>query len=322
MDIQFLLLLQNFRNGIGSCLTAFLAKMTFFGELNTTIIFIASIYWCLSKDLGTYLFLGFSGNRLVNGVLKVSACVYRPWIRDARIVPESSALKTATGYSFPSGHSMNGTTFFGGLALRKELSRVLRVIALVVMLLVSFSRNFLGVHTPQDVLAGMTLGIIVMWLTQKIIDWAEKKSGRDILVMGIGLLLSLALSLYAAFKSYPTDFDADGKLLVDGAKMANDTFRGTGWCTAVFIGWVLERRFVKFSTDGLSLGERATRLAAGLLSYYALDLILFRLLKTVIGGAFGTFFSCFLELFYVIFLFPLLMCRNKGRDVEEKSSLN
>jgi hypothetical protein len=42
------------------------------------------------------------------------------------------------------------------------------------------------------------------------------------------------------------DYDSAGKVLVDGAKMANDTFKGVGWNTAFFTGWVIERRFVKF----------------------------------------------------------------------------
>ena len=87
MDIEILLSLQQFRNGAGGFLTDFLNKMTFLGELNTAIVLMAIIYWCVSKDIGSYLLMGWSGNRLVNGVLKVTVCAYRPWIRDPRIVP-------------------------------------------------------------------------------------------------------------------------------------------------------------------------------------------------------------------------------------------
>ncbi|MCR4628200.1 MAG: hypothetical protein K5760_01175 [Clostridium sp.] len=82
MDINILLGFQEFRNGIGSCLTAFMTKMSYIGEMNTVLIFTALIYWCVSKNFGTYLLMGWSGNLIVNGLLKVSACVYRPWIRD------------------------------------------------------------------------------------------------------------------------------------------------------------------------------------------------------------------------------------------------
>ena len=84
MDISILLVLQDFRNGPGAFLAGFLSKMTWLGEINTVIVIMALIYWCVSKDFGTYILMGWSGNRLVNGMLKVTACVYRPWIRDAR----------------------------------------------------------------------------------------------------------------------------------------------------------------------------------------------------------------------------------------------
>lgn len=87
MDINILLALQDFRNGAGAFLADFLSRMTFLGEMNRAIVIMAIIYWAVIKEFGAYLLMGWSGNRLVNGVLKVTACAYRPWIRDARIVP-------------------------------------------------------------------------------------------------------------------------------------------------------------------------------------------------------------------------------------------
>ncbi len=85
--------------------------------------------------------MGWSGNRVVNGLLKVTVCAYRPWIRDARIIPYGDSKTTATGYSFPSGHSMNGASLYGGGAIRKELPRVLRIVLGVILCLIAFSRK-------------------------------------------------------------------------------------------------------------------------------------------------------------------------------------
>ena len=78
MDINILLALQNFRNGVGACLVSFMTKMSFIGEMNTVLIITALIYWCVSREFGTYLLMGWSGNRVVNGLLKVTVCAYRP----------------------------------------------------------------------------------------------------------------------------------------------------------------------------------------------------------------------------------------------------
>ncbi len=303
MDMDILLGLQSFRNGGGAFLNDFLAKMTFLGELNTAIVIMAVLYWAVSKELGTYLLMGWSGNRLVNGVLKVTVCAYRPWIRDARIIPYGNSMTTATGYSFPSGHSMNASTVFGGGMVRKDMPAALRVILGVILLLVGFSRLYLGVHTPQDVLVGFLAGCLVMWLTVRLMRWVEAHPEKDWMVVCIGLGLAAAVAVYAAVKPYPADYDAAGKLIVDGAKMANDTFKGVGWSAAFLIGWILERRFVGFATD-IPLTRKLTRAAGGLLGYYAFSLILVPLVKSWIPGPAGTIVSCFIQMFFVSFLFP------------------
>lgn len=308
MDINILLIWQAFRNGAGGCLTDFMTKMSYIGEMKPMLIFTALIYWCASKEFGTYLLMGWSGNRVVNGLLKVTVCAYRPWIRDARIVPDADALRDATGYSFPSGHSMNGASLFGGCAIRRELPRVLRIMTGLICILIALSRNFLGVHTPQDILVGMGTGVLVMWLTWKLLLWIGTHPEKDIRVACIGIAVSLAVAVFAAVKSYPEDYDAAGKLLVDGMKMANDTFKGVGWCAGFMLGWVLERRMVRFSTD-IPMMARFTRLTTGLMSYYVLSLILLPLLKSAIPGPAGTAVTCFLQMFYVAFLFPWFVTR-------------
>ena len=230
MDISVLMLLQEFRNGVGACLVDFMSKMSFIGEMSTVLIFMALIYWCVNKEFGKYLLMGWSGNRVVNGLLKVSACVYRPWIRDARFVPDSDALTSATGSSFPSWHSMNAASLYGGGAIHKELPKPLRVVLGIVVALIAFSRIFLGVHTPQDILIGAGAGLLVMWLTTKLLAWLEKHPEKDVLVLCVGIGVSAAVAVFAAVKGYPEDYDSAGKLLVDGAKMANDTYKGVGWC--------------------------------------------------------------------------------------------
>ena len=314
MDISILLALQDFRNGIGSIFTGFLSRMSDIGEMEIVLMIIALIYWCVSKKYGTYLMMGWCVNRVVNGLLKVTVCAYRPWIRDARIVPDKDALAAATGYSFPSGHSMNGASLYGGVAIRKELPRILRVAAGIIFVLIAFSRNFLGVHTPQDILVGSVVGLLVMWLTLKLTERIEENPKMDISVMCVCIVIAVAVAIFAAFKSYPTDYDAAGKLLVDGAKMAKDTYKGVGWCIGFFAGWVLERRYVGFSTE-IPMSNRMTRLVTGLLSYFAVTLILKAILKEFIHGVDEKILITVIQTFYVTFVFPwFVKRREQGKE--------
>ena len=303
MDINILLGLQEFRNGAGAFLADFLLKMTYFGELNTVLVIMAVIYWCVSKDVGTYLLMGWSGNRILNGALKVTVCAYRPWIRDARILPYGDSINTATGYSFPSGHTMNASTVYGGGAVRKDLPGMLRAALGIMVALVAFSRIYLGVHTPQDILVGAVCGTLVMWLTLKLMQWVKAHPDKDVLILCIGIALAICVAVYAGVKPYPELLDAEGKLVVDGHKMANDTFKGVGWCSAFLVGWILERRFVSFSTD-IPMVKRVSRVTVGLLLYYLISLIVVPMVKSWVPGAAGTISSCFIQMFYVSFIFP------------------
>ena len=74
--------------------------------------------------------------------------------------PGHPVIKGVTGYSFPSGHAMASTVFYGfvmACVLTMKPSRHITVIAagIVMIGLVCMSRVYLGVHYLSDVLAGI-----------------------------------------------------------------------------------------------------------------------------------------------------------------------
>ena len=143
-----------------------------------------------------------------------------------------------------------------------------------------------------------------------------EEPGKEVLLLVLGLCLAAAIAVYAYVKPYPIDYNEAGELIVDGAEMANDTFKGIGWCSAFLIGWFLEKRYVGFTTK-LSMEQRISRMVCGLLGYYAGSLILVPLIKAMITGPVGTVISCFLQVFYISFLFPLMMKRLESRKEKD-----
>lgn len=304
MDLVILHAMQAFREGYGAFLNTFLNQMTSLGDKNVIPVLLAATYWCVSKDIGTYLLFGFHWNRLVNGFAKVTVCAYRPWIRDPSLIPDATALPGATGYSFPSGHSMNAATFFGGIGVNNQLRKNLRTVGWIVMALIGFSRIYMCVHTPQDVLVGLLLGCMVMFGTCKILPLIESAKNGDLIAAILSLVLAVCIAVYAAVKSYPVDYDATGKILVDGSKMAVDTYKAVGWNCGFFVGWIIERRYVKFTSEG-TISNRCLRLIVGLLSYYFINLAILPIIQNVIGGIPGTIINCFLQMLYIVLLCPI-----------------
>lgn len=113
--MEYLLFLQDLRGQLGLAVENF---FLFISEIGMYAPFALPfvIYWAFDKDRGLFAVANFTLARVVNGILKVTACVFRPWILDSRIHPSEAALPDATGYSFPSGHVSNTVATFGSLA--------------------------------------------------------------------------------------------------------------------------------------------------------------------------------------------------------------
>ncbi len=72
-----------------------------------------------------------------------------------------------TNYGFPSGHTSMSVAFWGTLPFLFNLLS-LRVLSLVLLILIPFSRMYLGVHFLADVVAGFVLGAGVWWFFYQV----------------------------------------------------------------------------------------------------------------------------------------------------------
>lgn len=85
--------------------------------------------------------------------------------------PLGRTLVVEKSYSFPSGHAMVSTSFYLTLAYfitRHTNNPIIFIIASILIAIISYSRVYLGVHYPIDVLVGIGLGLIVTVITFKI----------------------------------------------------------------------------------------------------------------------------------------------------------
>ena len=306
--MQYLIALQEWRVAHSDGWSAFFSQATSYTGMQTILLIMACIYWAVDKRMGQQLLMGWNTGRLALGFFKIWACIYRPWILDARIEPDPKIKAGATGYSFPSGHSMSAAACFGGIAMQKETSRRFAILLVLIVLIVAFSRNFLSVHTPQDVVVGMALGFGAAWFGIWLFNKIEASDGPlDIIVAAVAVVLALLVAWFAATKQYPMDYDESGKILVEGQKMATDTYKAVGWTIGFFVSYVIERRFVKFTTAGTTF-ERLERLVFCLFLYY----IYYKIIYPIFRGAFdnkglGAAVVCFVEMVYIVLLAPIVI---------------
>jgi len=191
------------------------------------------MYWVLDRNWGRTMLGSFSISMLLNGFLKATFCIYRPWMLNSRIEPYGNAKKTATGYSFPSGHTMCAVPTYGGYGIWFwNRNRLIAILNFIFIALVMFSRMYLGCHQPQDVIVGLIMGFFPLYLADKIEKWTAGGEKRDLYAFAGATLICIFLAVYYAVKSYPLDYSADGTLIADPTVLTYDCCEGLG---AVFV---------------------------------------------------------------------------------------
>lgn len=299
--MDYLLWLQSIRSDV---LNDVLMTVTDFITSPVMYLAMAILYWCFNKKAAYYIAMNISFGSMVNQALKNTFCVYRPWIKNPDIKPVPKAFETATGYSFPSGHTQIASSEFLSVAVWQKNRKWLVGVCIAITLLVMFTRNYLGVHTLQDVLASLAVSVVVLFVTKKILDWADGKKSRDLAVFFTGMAVCSAFLIFTTVKPYPTDFTPDGKLLVDPKEMITDCYAAAGCVYGFLIGWICERRFVNFKTD-VSKKAKVIRAIVGSI----ILLIIATVVKDALEGLhmwWGELAFFAVAFIYILFLFPLL----------------
>ena len=308
MDIQYLLSLQGFRGSIGDAWTPFMEWVSMF---STTYLILIPVflYWFWDKRKGLYTLVSYYLCMVVTPLVKLTVCAYRPWIRDARILPAGDAITTATGYSFPSGHTTTCGPLAGGMAVtawQEKKTRWLSPVLALWVLLTGFSRNYLGVHTPQDVFVAIVVTVLSLIATAKLFAYLDAHPEKeDWLLLG-GFLFCWAGIAYITFKPYPMDMSAEGKLIVDPQKMMNDGYGDLGKMIGFILARYIEKRWIGFRP--LKRDWKSALLClAGLIPMVLLKQHLSPLMKEWLGPHWGKLAFSVIYAGYAVALFPLAL---------------
>ena len=197
MQLEIMLFFQRIQNPVLS----FLANLfSAFGEESVMILILVAIYWCFDKKKGFAIFSSLFISMLTMQVLKAIIKAPRPFQVHPDLI-DADRIETATGYSFPSGHSTGSSAFYFSIALLYN-NLWTRLGCILLVIAVPLSRLYLGVHWPADVLCGVIigLGVSTFLLPVFIRLFDDKKRIRKIyLPLGSAMALisaSLAIALH------------------------------------------------------------------------------------------------------------------------------
>ena len=100
-------------------------------------------------------------------------------MRPYEVIPSLDLIvKEAVDFSFPSGHS--GASFAAATAIFCTMPKKYGVAALILAALIAFSRLYVGIHYPTDVLVGILDGILFGLLSAHFIKrWEKNRTKKD-----------------------------------------------------------------------------------------------------------------------------------------------
>jgi membrane-associated phospholipid phosphatase len=172
-------------------LDGFFNAITFLGEPEFFLIFFPLIVWTINKSIGLRLtYLGLISLMVMTWV---KSAIGHPRPYEWPTTETSPALKLnqkAYGPGMPSGHTQLSLTIWFYLAYHFKRPW-LWVVAAILFILVSFSRIYLGVHFPTDLLGGILLGLIVLLLFIRFEDALANILQNQTVWVQIGLAIVL-----------------------------------------------------------------------------------------------------------------------------------
>ena len=236
--------------------------VTMTGEENFYILVAAIIFWCVNKKFGYKLGFALLTGTIINTTLKdllnLPRPIGSPGIRSLRV-------ETATGQAFPSGHTQ-GAAILWVSAIMQVRKKWMCITGIIVILLVGCSRLYLGVHWPIDIIGGIVIGTIWVFISNYIFEYAEiTKKAWILMVIIIPMLIGM---IFLREKAYYTI---------------------SGTVCAFFIGYILETKYVKYDVRN-SMVKQIIKLVVGLVVLIALKIILKEMFPNSIVSDFFRYF--------------------------------
>lgn len=240
--MEFLYLLEDIRT---PAVSAFMSLITYCGDEIFFMALAITIFWCVNKRDGYYILLvGFLGT-VANQFLKLWFRIPRPWILDPDFTIVESARAGATGYSFPSGHTQNIVGTMTGVTLMTK-HKGLRIAAIALMLLIPFSRMYLGCHTPLDVGVSFLLALILAVALRPIVVKSEQKPQLLWRLLFVSLIVTVLYWAFVSFYTFPADIDEQN--LYAGVKNAYTLF---GCLAGLIVSKNLDDRLIHFQVKAV-----------------------------------------------------------------------
>ena len=291
MQYGILMAIQGIANPILDTLANTLSLL---GEEGVMILILVIVYYIVDKKAAFTVFSSLVFGQLVTNSIKAIVRAPRPFMVHSSLA--AGRLDTATGYSFPSGHTTGAAAFYPALA-RESGKRWAIAAAIVLAILIGLSRNYLAVHWPVDVLVGLFIGLVFSLGFTSVFDriYSERKRRLAFSKWAAAICLAAAFTLMLALSLFGAD-----------ERAFSDLMKVLALSGGAYGGVTLETRKASFRVERRP--GRALAAVAMALAGVALTMVV----KLIVPEALyylGAFVRYSMLGFWAIGLCPLICCR-------------
>lgn len=221
----------------------FFETITHLGEETLFLVIAIVFFWCVNKREGYYILLTGLYGTLINQTLKLTFRIDRPFVKDPNFHFVGNSNVEATGYSFPSGHTQNIAGTYGSIAAYNR-KKWLTAACVILIVLVAFSRMYLGVHTPLDVFVSLGIALALVLALRPFFASEERFERAFPYFIVISVVLSIAYLVYTLCLSGDTTLDAHN--YNSGLKNACTLF---GCMLGLVLVYFIDTKFTRFETN-------------------------------------------------------------------------
>ena len=292
--MEFLYFLEKLRVPV---VNEFMLGVTYLGDEIAFLVVALIMIWCADKRTGYYvLSVGFLGT-IANQFMKLWFRIPRPWVLDENFTILEQAREGASGYSFPSGHTQSSVGTFGAISYTTK-HKLLRLLCVAAVILVPFSRMYLGVHTPLDVSVAAAMAAVLIFALKPIILNA-KKTWVFPVFLGIMVAVSVAFLCFVEFYPFPADIDQHN--MESGLKNA---YTLLGSILGMVTVYIVDEKWLKFPTKAIWWAQ-IIKVAVGLAIVLAVKSGMKSLLESVFGVLAGRAVRYYLIVIVAGVLWPM-----------------
>ena len=270
--------------------------ITQLGEETVAVVVLCAIFWCISKRSAYIIGISYFLSGLTVQGMKILFRIDRPWIVDPTLKPTPSALEHATGYSFPSGHTQSATALFASLGVLIK-QKPLKAVCFLLVLLIGFSRMYLGVHTLLDVGVSLCISLLLVILTVLVFKGDKVDKKRELIISLVMVAYAILVIVIAAVLY--SNGTIEHNYITDCLKAAG---AGVGFA----VGMYIERVYIDFSVKSKNILWQIIKFILGFAGVLAIK----EGLKLIVGtGLFVDTVRYFLMIIWVTVFYPLIIKR-------------